>query len=169
MQSARRVYRELVFVAAEGQVIGNKSAPRYLLFTAPLWEWIVCALVGVAVALSTLRRTRRALAAWRQLPTREGVARDGAAHCDDGTVVQLPDALAAHRGRVVVLGDPTPAAPFREVAREGVIVLAGSRRWWDEALAESESVAMSFALAVTWLPAAPLLASPFLGMLSPLP
>jgi len=166
----------MVFVAAEGEVIGNKAAPRYLLFTAPLWEWIVGALAGVALGLFTLRQTRRALAAWRALHTREGSARDGTARCDDGTarcddgtVVRLPDALAGHTGRVVVLGDPTHVAPFREVPREGVIVLAGSRRWWDEALAESESVAMSFALAVTWLPAAPLLASPFLGMLSPLP
>ncbi len=165
----RPLYSEMVFASAEGRVIGNKAAPRYLLFTAPLWEWIVGALVGVALGLFTLRRTRATLAALRALPTREGTARDGTARCDDGTVVQLPDALAGHSGRVVVLGDPTQVAPFREVSREGVIVLAGSRRWWDEALDESESVAMSFALAVTWLPAAPLLASPFLGMLSPLP
>ncbi len=47
-------------------------------------------------------------------------------------------------------------------------MFAGRERDWMQACDESESVAMSFALAVMWLPAAPLLAAPLLGMLSPM-
>lgn len=165
----RPVFREMVFASVEGELIGNKAAPRYLLYTAPLWEWIACALLGAGLGASTLRRVRRTFAAWRALPVREGTAGDGVVRCDDGAIERLPDAFAGYAGRVLVLGGPAPGAPFREGAGHGAHVVAAGREAWARGLAEAESVAMSFALAATWLPAAPLLASPLLGMLSPLP
>ncbi|MFO0605616.1 MAG: hypothetical protein U0324_20710 [Polyangiales bacterium] len=165
----RPLFTEMVFASAEGEVIGNKAAPRYLLYTAPLWEWIACALLGAALGASTFRRVRRTFTAWRALPVREGTAGDGVVRCDDGAIERLPDELAGHTGRVLVLGGPAPGAPFREGAGRGAFVVAAGREAWARGLAEAESAAMSFALAATWLPAAPLLASPLLGMLSPLP
>jgi len=165
----RPLFTEMVFASAEGEVIGNKAAPRYLLYTAPLWEWIACALLGAALGASTFRRVRRTVAAWRALPVREGTAGAGVVRCDDGAIERLPAELAGHAGRVLVLGGPAPGAPFREGAGHGAFVVAAGREAWARGLAEAESAAMSFALAATWLPAAPLLASPLLGMLSPLP
>lgn len=165
----RPVFTEMVFASVEGEVIGNKAAPRYLLYTAPLWEWIACALLGAALGASTFRRVRRTVAAWRALPVREGTAGDGVVRCDDGAIERLPAELAGHAGRVLVLGGPAPGAPFREGTAHGAFVVAAGREAWARGLAEAESAAMSFALAATWLPAAPLLASPLLGMLSPLP
>jgi hypothetical protein len=161
----RSRYRELVFATTEGQVIGNKAAPRYLLFTAPLWEWIFAALVGVSLGLHTRFATRRTIAAWRGLRVRRATAHEGVARCDDGAVVQLTEAL---RGPVVLLGESELGAPFREGPPRSALVFAGGVEAWSRALSECESVATSFALAVMWLPAAPLLAAPLLGMLTPL-
>ncbi len=158
-------YRELVFATAGGQVIGNKAAPRYLLFTAPLWEWIFAALIGVFIGLHTRFATRRTIAAWRGLRVRRATAHEGVARCDDGAIVPLTEAL---RGPVLVLGEPEMGAPFREGPQRSALIFAGNVETWSRALSECESVATSFALAVMWLPAAPLLAAPLLGMLTPL-
>ncbi|MBP6832236.1 MAG: hypothetical protein KA978_15730 [Deltaproteobacteria bacterium] len=158
-------YRGMVFVAVGGSLVGNVGAPQHMLFGAPLWEWIVGGALALAVALWTTRRTHRVLTAWRALPTRRGVARDGHAHCDDGTIVRLPSALAGYVGDVVVIGERRlAAAAFRDAAGRPPMVLPVGIAVWEAALADCEAIATSFALAVSWLPAAPLMAAPFLGM-----
>lgn len=163
-------YREMVFIRVGGTLINNKHPARFMLFVAPPWEWIAGASVGLALALWTWARTRRALRAWRSLTVREGVARDGSVHCADGVTARLPDALADVRGAVLVLGDRALAAtPFRDAAAGDYVVVPGDRADFERALVDCEAVATSFALAVLWLPAAPLVAAPWLGMFAPLP
>lgn len=165
----RPAYYEQTFATAEGRVIGSSFvAPRYLLSAAPLWGWIAGALLGVCVGVVVWRRSRRAIDAWRAEPRRRATAQQRLARCDDGEVVMLPERIADYAGLVVVLGATAREAPFRGDATRGATVFAGRERDWTKACDESESVAMSFALAVMWLPAAPLLAAPLLGMLSPL-
>ncbi len=165
----RPKYREQTFATSEEAVIGiGPVAPRYLLFAAPLWGWIAGALLGVFVGVVVWRRSRRAIDAWRAEPLRKATAQQGLARCDDGEVVMLPERIADYAGLVVVLGATAREAPFRGDPTRGATVFAGRERDWMQACDESESVAMSFALAVMWLPAAPLLAAPLLGMLSPM-
>lgn len=157
-------YRGMVFAAVGGSFVGNEGAPRHMLFFAPLWEWILGGALALAIALWTNQQTRRALTAWRALPTRRGVARDGYAHCDDGTIVRLPAALTGHVGDVVVVGERGLAASVFRDAASALFVLPVGIVGWEAALADCEAIATSFALAVLWLPTAPLLAAPFLGM-----
>jgi hypothetical protein len=162
-------YREMLFVVAEGRVISNRHSPRAMLFTAPLWEWVVATLLAVALALHTVRRARASVAAWRAMPARHAVASNGLATSPDGACVRLPHALADYAGPVVLLDAESRASPFRADEDRAARVVPGDLARWVRALDETESLATSFALAVMWLPSAPLLAAPFLGMLSPLP
>lgn len=160
-------YFELTFVAVGGAVVASEGSPRHLLFVAPPWEWVAGGAVALTLALWTRRRTRRALAAWRALPVMAGVARDGHAHCDDGTIVRLPSDFVDHQGAVVVLGERGLGGPaFRDVAAGEATVLPCTAAGWERSLAECQATAASFGLAVLWLPSAPLMAAPFLGMFS---
>ena len=159
----------MYFATSEGRVIGSSFiAPRYLLFAAPLWGWIAGALLGVCVGVAVWQRSRRAIDEWRAEPVRKATAEQGLARCDDGEIVMLPERIASYRGLVIVIGATLRDAPFRGDPTRGARVFAGRERDWTRACDQSESVAMSFALAVMWLPAAPLLAAPLGGMLSPL-
>lgn len=164
---SRSQFSGVAFVAVGEEVFASIGSARFLLLAAPPWEWIACALLGVCLGLGTVRRVRRVTAAWRSLPVREGDAVDARVRCDDGTVVAM--SAEGARGRVLVLGDPALATAFRDVAQDAVVVLPCTGAAWARCLDDLESSAQSFALAVMLLPAAPLLASPLLGMLSPLP
>ncbi|MDB4930611.1 MAG: hypothetical protein JWM10_3095 [Myxococcaceae bacterium] len=165
--SYRPQYREQVFASVDGAVIGSSGDPRYMLFAAPLWEWELGGALALTLAVCTLLRTRRSVAAWRALAASPAVARDGHAHFPDGALLRLPAALAGHVGDVTVLGERglAPAA-FRDAPADEALVLAVDLAGLARALDDRESAAASFALAVLWLPAAPLLAAPFLGMYS---
>ena len=75
---------------------------------------------------------------------------------------------ATRVGPVVLLGESAPTAPFRG-AITAQVVLPGELAAWERTLAACDSLAVSFSLAMLWLPAAPLLAAPLLGMFSPIP
>jgi hypothetical protein len=93
------------------------------------------------------------------------VASDGHARLPDGTLLRLPASLAAYAGDVTLLGDHGLAPlPFRDAPSAAPLVLPFDPAGLARALADRESAAASFALAALWLPAAPLLAAPFLGM-----
>jgi hypothetical protein len=158
-------YREQVFALVDGVVIGRSGDPRYMLFAAPLWEWELGGALALALALWTLLRTRRVVAAWRALPSSPAVARDGHARLPDGALVRLPATLAAYVGDVTLFGASGLASPpFRDAPAAEPLVLPFDRAALARALDDRESAAASFALAALWLPVAPLIAAPFLGM-----
>lgn len=163
---------EYELVELGGAIYGPNGIPaRYFLYASPLWEWWVGAALGLAMAAWTLRRSRRTLLAWRALRARGGRAREGCAYLDDGTVIRLSEALARHTGDVVVLDEGEGlGVVFRGTSiADGMAVLPISGLAWERALSDSEQIAASFARALLWLSASPLMASPFLGMFAPWP
>lgn len=165
---SRPAHFEQEFVLIDEIVVGNKLvSARYLLFVSPLWEWSAGALLGIALALWTLRRTRTVLAILRAQPVRSARWQSGSVVCDDGIIVAVP-VDTAPAPEWVVIGDPRLDTPFRTAGVRGTVTLRGTPEAWERSLRECESIAVSFALAVMFFPSAPLLAAPFLGMFSPL-
>lgn len=93
----------------------------------------------------------------------------GRALLDDGAIVRLPQALAAHVGDVIVLGEHLPLGlAFRDSPTvDGLTVLPIGRLGWARALVDCTATATATARAAVWLSSALLVAGPFLGMFNP--